>query len=1360
MIAKPHKLGTPAAAALYHKEQLVNPALGLGQTAGVWLGEGAAMLGLQGAVEEKAFLNVLAGRHPSTGAQQTAELKANRRSGYDWVVAPDKSISAAWGVGGDDRLAAAHTAAVQVAFQTVQRFAAARVRVQRDSTDYRITGNLVAAMFTHDTARPESQGAVSDVFLHSHLVIANLTFDPAAGEAGGWRALETQAMLEARALMDTVYNHELGKRLRELGYELGVGTDGKSVAIAGIPAEVGQLFSKRHANIEARAAVVLNSGAGRNPQVVKDVIAHQNRTKKDLITTKAELQANWRQQLVTELGSGAANRFMGIVQRALGRGKGVVPPAELTPKAFEVEYERLAERVAAAEKTPDRKLTPEEVALSIRDWKAFSKQRGYSDQEIAEYGRWLDLHGGFTPATLHWETLAELHQAIVADALANSRPASAKAVDEYALPLPHACVRTGDLYTREVTEAEALAWAVAHCFERNSVTKVGEVLTAALRYAAGSRLVSEAALRTRLETDERFIWSKDKERLTTKEVARREKAMVNLVEQGIGQCERLVRQIPAELRIERTQSIRESLELKEDAIKGCPTFTNASFRDVEGFLNRLIAQADPLSAHLWKGFSASIQTALLSEASLEARQAALVQGLNERLKGRSLFTPKRFADLELSALAKQLKAQEPEGRGLERLNRVLLEAAFRKELKPAGIQSPPRLPDYQLPLSDLCQKFSEAQRRSVLDTVENSSFLSIFKGGAGRGKSYALVFIERLLEQEGKEVIVAAPQTAQVNSLTNDRGRPAITVASLLATQKPLPPETVLLVDEAGQLGTQTMFALLCYAKQYNARVLLSGDTAQHSSVESGDSMRAIEQFTTTSRATLGTEVHEIKRQYEDWFRRVVALAEQGKPSESFKLLSDLDRAGRKYEERNPNAEQRAENARIFEFKTDAKGRRLSRNEADEERRRAVAAKAVDLMRERNELTDPRQKDQHTSLVISQTRKEVGILNEYIREEMVSKGLLQGEERVLQTLDPSNLTNAEKGLASSFTAATRLLAGGELCPLNNKALLPKGTVLGYAGQQNGKMVVTTADGVRHVLSKKDSQQLSVGQLTDLKVRVGDLLRLRETLHVGIDLPGQACKMPDGTVRRHTHKQRIANGSIVQVVGWNEQGQPMIEVVGGKPQVKATLTRPILANRGYAITSNAAQGLTVRFVLYSDAGSKGATNARQYYVDVSRAKRGIWVFTNDTEDLHQRIQQTGQRELALELLEGLKAPATPQLAVVPQAAVAPEPAASPTLVVPAVPAAQPTPELHETKEAELEVVFGPEPEVWLNAPVVEDEEVNPFLEGVQIEGDPEDSDRATPPEWEGEEGGEPAVIQPARPYPVQPQPRGRQFEVGF
>jgi len=135
MISTPHELGTASSAAAYHKASLVDPGHTLpgGQPAGQWLGRGAELLGLSGEVEERAFMNVLSGRHPVTGEQQTARLNEARRTGWDWVFVPDKSVSIVWGVVGDDRLKAAHEAAVQTAFKTLEQFAAARVRTDPNS---------------------------------------------------------------------------------------------------------------------------------------------------------------------------------------------------------------------------------------------------------------------------------------------------------------------------------------------------------------------------------------------------------------------------------------------------------------------------------------------------------------------------------------------------------------------------------------------------------------------------------------------------------------------------------------------------------------------------------------------------------------------------------------------------------------------------------------------------------------------------------------------------------------------------------------------------------------------------------------------------------------------------------------------------------------------------------------------------------------------------------------------------------------------------------------------------------------------------------------------------------------------------
>src|SRR5206468_6529307 len=70
--------------------------------------------------------------------------------------------------------------------------------------------------------------------------------------------------------------------------------------------------------------------------------------------------------------------------------------------------------------------------------------------------------------------------------------------------------------------------------------------------------------------------------------------------------------------------------------------------------------------------------------------------------------------------------------------------------------------------------------------------------------------------------------------------------------------------------------------------------------------------------------------------------------------------------------------------------------------------------------------------------------------------------------------------------------------------------------------------------------------------------------------------------------------------------------------------------GYAVTSYGSQGKTVDYVLFSDSTIKAATNDQQWYVTVSRGRRGIRIFTPDKEQLRENVLRSGQRRLALEL----------------------------------------------------------------------------------------------------------------------------------
>ena len=73
--------------------------------------------------------------------------------------------------------------------------------------------------------------------------------------------------------------------------------------------------------------------------------------------------------------------------------------------------------------------------------------------------------------------------------------------------------------------------------------------------------------------------------------------------------------------------------------------------------------------------------------------------------------------------------------------------------------------------------------------------------------------------------------------------------------------------------------------------------------------------------------------------------------------------------------------------------------------------------------------------------------------------------------------------------------------------------------------------------------------------------------------------------------------------------------------------------GYAVTSYGSQGKTVDYVLFSDSTIKAATNAQQWYVTISRGRRGIRIFTPDKQQLRENVTRSGHRPLAMELAAG-------------------------------------------------------------------------------------------------------------------------------
>ncbi len=274
---------------------------------GEWLGEGAELLGLSSAVTRDAFLALCENQHPVSGKRLTQRQNsvrsagdgdgdagevANRRVFYDFTFSPPKSVSVAALVGEDARIVAAHGVAVKIALGELERFASARVRAAGRSADRR-TGNIVAALFEHDTWR------ALDPHLHTHCIVFNATLD---AEEGRWKALQNYEMLAAQKYAENVYYHELARALRNCGYSV-VNSARGDFEIAEVSVDLRERFSKRHREIDEKTRELLAAQPekrGENEAAVREHIAHKHRAQKTRDTSAATLRALWAAQLTPE----------------------------------------------------------------------------------------------------------------------------------------------------------------------------------------------------------------------------------------------------------------------------------------------------------------------------------------------------------------------------------------------------------------------------------------------------------------------------------------------------------------------------------------------------------------------------------------------------------------------------------------------------------------------------------------------------------------------------------------------------------------------------------------------------------------------------------------------------------------------------------------------------------------------------------------------------------------------------------------------------------------------------------------------------------------------------------------------------
>ncbi|SFF14911.1 MobF family relaxase [Spirosoma endophyticum] len=458
-------------------------------------------------------------------------------------------------------------------------------------------------------------------------------------------------------------------------------------------------------------------------------------------------------------------------------------------------------------------------------------------------------------------------------------------------------------------------------------------------------------------------------------------------------------------------------------------------------------------------------------------------------------------------------------------------------------------------------KLDGQQADAVRHVLTTPHRVSIIRGAAGSGKTTLMKEAVDLIEKSGKTVTVVAPTAQASRGVLREEGfSEAQTVAQLLADPKMQQglQGQVLWCDEAGLLGTKDMTALLEITTRQNARLILGGDTRQHSGVVRGDALRILN----TVAGIKTAEVSRIYRQRGEDYRSAVEDLSKGDVAKGFETL---DRMG--------------------------------------------AIETIDPLRPNDQLVndyvDTIRKGK-SALIVSPTHKQADSVTDAVRQKMQERGLLSKKEVSATRLNNLNLTEAERSDWRNFQAGQVILFNQNLPGIKrgSRWTVERSTEQGVTMQNE--------QGQSAPLPTVKSSHYDVYHKSDISLAKGDSVRITRN---GFD----------------QDKTRLDNGQTMDVVKVSKQGDVLLRNALSKVEYRLDKEFGHIAHN-YCVTSHASQGKTTDEVFISlPASTFAATNAKQFYVSVSRGRDRVRIYTDDKEQLLVNASEMGDRQSAIELV---------------------------------------------------------------------------------------------------------------------------------
>jgi conjugative relaxase-like TrwC/TraI family protein len=182
----------------------------------------------------------------------------------------------------------------------------------------------------------------------------------------------------------------------------------------------------------------------------------------------------------------------------------------------------------------------------------------------------------------------------------------------------------------------------------------------------------------------------------------------------------------------------------------------------------------------------------------------------------------------------------------------------------------------------------EDQEAMVRDLCQGGQGVALVVGRAGTGKTFALGIARYAWQLGGYRILASAPTGIATMSLQGEGFEDVATCDRLLSDldwgREQLDARTVLVIDEAGMVGSRNLTRLLEHAKQARAKVILVGDDRQLAPIDAGGGFRAL-------RLRLGaSELTENRRQQQAWEREALELVRSGLVDEAVAAYRAHDR--------------------------------------------------------------------------------------------------------------------------------------------------------------------------------------------------------------------------------------------------------------------------------------------------------------------------------------------------------------------------------------------------------------------------------------------------------------------------------------